>query len=149
MKTTPQSVRCRVSRIGCNPLSNQQKETKFNWWDDRRSSWFSSLASAWELVQKRRGDGTRSKARYGHYRPTGGLSQTDQRLVVSHAVSWSAMRPRIAFRISRCLRIELCANPGQRRRTRSAAASGRHIARGSGPGARQGRDESKRLRCRP
>ena len=28
MKTTPQSVRCRVSRIGCNPLSNQQKETK-------------------------------------------------------------------------------------------------------------------------
>src|SRR6266481_6877714 len=28
MKTTPQSVRCRGSRIGCNPLSNQQKETK-------------------------------------------------------------------------------------------------------------------------
>src|SRR5437016_1631201 len=28
MKTTPQSVRCRGSRIGCNPLSNQQKQTK-------------------------------------------------------------------------------------------------------------------------
>jgi general secretion pathway protein D len=56
MKTTPQSVRCRVSPIGCNSLSNQQKETKFSCWDDRRSSWFSSLASAWELVQKRRGD---------------------------------------------------------------------------------------------
>src|SRR5438477_7012647 len=28
MKTTPRSVRCRASRIGCNPLSNQQKETK-------------------------------------------------------------------------------------------------------------------------
>src|SRR5437764_14227091 len=28
MKTTPQSVRCRGSRIGRNPLSNQQKETK-------------------------------------------------------------------------------------------------------------------------
>jgi general secretion pathway protein D len=56
MKTTPHSVRRRGSRIGCNPLSNQHKETKFSWWDDRRPSWLSSLASASELVQKRRED---------------------------------------------------------------------------------------------
>jgi type II secretory pathway component GspD/PulD (secretin)/tetratricopeptide (TPR) repeat protein len=28
MKTTPQSLRCRGSRAGCNPLGNQHKETK-------------------------------------------------------------------------------------------------------------------------
>jgi general secretion pathway protein D len=28
MKTTPQSVRCRGSLVGCNPLGNQQKKTK-------------------------------------------------------------------------------------------------------------------------
>jgi general secretion pathway protein D len=74
MKTTPQSVRCRVSPIGCNSLSNQQKETKFSSWDDRRSSWFSSLASAWELVQKRRGDVyALRKLATGRVRSTGGL----------------------------------------------------------------------------
>ena len=152
MKTTPQSVRCRVSRIGCNSLSNQQKETKFNRWDDLRSSWFSSLASAWELVQKRREDAyALRKLATGRVRPTGGLSRNGPSVFrrISHAVPWSAVRPRIASRISGCLRIEPGANPGQRRRTRSAATSGRHIARRRGPGARQGRDESKRLRCCP
>jgi general secretion pathway protein D len=28
MKITPQSIRCRVSRAGCNPLGNQHRETK-------------------------------------------------------------------------------------------------------------------------
>jgi type II secretory pathway component GspD/PulD (secretin)/tetratricopeptide (TPR) repeat protein len=56
MKTTPQSVRCRGSRTGCNPLGNQYKETKLSWWDYRRCSWFSSVASASELLRKRRED---------------------------------------------------------------------------------------------
>jgi general secretion pathway protein D len=76
MKTTPQSVHCRVSRIGCNSLSNQQKETKFSWWADRRSSWLFSLASAWELVQKRREDAyPLRKLATGRVRPTWGLSR--------------------------------------------------------------------------
>ena len=76
MKTTPQSVRCRVSRIGCNSLSNQQKETKFSWRDDRRSSWFSSLASACQLVQKRRADAyALRKLAAGRVGPTCGLSR--------------------------------------------------------------------------
>ena len=76
MKTTPQSVRCRVSRIGCNSLSNQQKETKFSWRDDRRSSWFSSLASACQLVQKRRADADAlRKLAAGRVGPTRGLSR--------------------------------------------------------------------------
>src|SRR4029453_11399118 len=31
MKITPQSVRCKGSRAGCNPLGNQQRETKLSW----------------------------------------------------------------------------------------------------------------------
>jgi tetratricopeptide (TPR) repeat protein len=76
MKTTPQSVRCRGSRAGCNPLGNQQKETKFSWWDDRRPSWLSSLASASELLQKRREDACAlRKLATGRVRPTGGPSR--------------------------------------------------------------------------
>jgi general secretion pathway protein D len=31
MKITPQSVRCKGSHAGCNPLGNQQRETKLSW----------------------------------------------------------------------------------------------------------------------
>ena len=76
MKTTPRSVRCRGSLTGCNPLSNQHKETKLGWWDDRRCSWFSSLASASELLQKRREDGCAlGKLATERVRPTGGHSR--------------------------------------------------------------------------
>jgi type II secretory pathway component GspD/PulD (secretin)/tetratricopeptide (TPR) repeat protein len=41
MKTTPQSVRCKGSRAGCNPLGNQQKETK-----PVKISWRAELCNA-------------------------------------------------------------------------------------------------------
>jgi general secretion pathway protein D len=41
MKTTPQSVRCKGSRAGCNPLGNQQKETK-----PVKISWRAELCTA-------------------------------------------------------------------------------------------------------
>jgi type II secretory pathway component GspD/PulD (secretin)/tetratricopeptide (TPR) repeat protein len=41
MKTTPQSVRCRSSRTGCNPLDNQQRETKLT-----KGPWRAELCDA-------------------------------------------------------------------------------------------------------
>src|SRR5437899_6376578 len=41
MKITPQSVRCRGSRVGCNPSGNQQKKTKLE-----KGSWRAELCDA-------------------------------------------------------------------------------------------------------
>src|SRR5712675_1632254 len=44
MKTTPQSLRRRDSRAGCNPLGNQQKETKLE-----KVSWRAELCDAGQV----------------------------------------------------------------------------------------------------
>src|SRR5437762_3305059 len=48
MKINPQSLRCRRSRVGCNPLSNQQKVTKLT-----KVSWRAELCNVAQVHNSR------------------------------------------------------------------------------------------------